>query len=177
MRLTTLLQLGRASNLPTVWSNVIAATVLAGAALQDLRLMIMLFAMSLLYVGGMALNDAFDAAYDARHRPERPIPSGRLSRGLVFALGFGCLAAGALLLVGTGAWGGVGFEAALAALALVACIVWYDWRHKGTACSPLLMGLIRFLVYLGTALGFVGSVPLPVLLGALALMSYIIGLT
>src|SRR5262245_63491269 len=46
---------------------------------------------SLFYSGGMALNDAFDAEIDARERPERPIPSGRVSRGTVLALGFGML--------------------------------------------------------------------------------------
>jgi len=33
-----------------------------------------------LYLGGMVLNDVFDAALDALERPERPIPSGRISR-------------------------------------------------------------------------------------------------
>ena len=32
-----------------------------------------------LYLGGMVLNDVFDARLDAVERPERPIPSGRVS--------------------------------------------------------------------------------------------------
>ena len=44
----------------------------------------------------MYLNDAFDREIDARERPERPIPSGRIGAGPVFAIGFGLLAAGVL---------------------------------------------------------------------------------
>ena len=73
----TLLRLGRVSNLPTVWTNVLAATVLAGGAWQNARTALVLVAMSLFYVGGMYLNDYFDRAIDARERPDRPIPGGR----------------------------------------------------------------------------------------------------
>jgi len=45
------------SNLPTVWTNVLAGTVLAGGAWQSGRMGIVLIAMSLMYVGGMYLND------------------------------------------------------------------------------------------------------------------------
>ena len=40
-----------------------------------------------LYAAGMVLNDAFDAELDARERPERPIPSGRISRSRHGVLG------------------------------------------------------------------------------------------
>src|SRR5688500_14958634 len=66
----TLLRLGRVSNLPTVWTNVLAATVLAGGAPQSTRTAVVLIAMSLFYVGGMYLNDYFDREIDARERPE-----------------------------------------------------------------------------------------------------------
>ena len=67
----TLLRLGRVSNLPTVWTNVLAATVLAGGAWQNARTALVLVAMSLFYVGGMYLNDYFDRAIDARGRYRR----------------------------------------------------------------------------------------------------------
>ena len=60
----TLLRLGRVSNLPTVWTNVIAATAIAGVDPLSGRsgsvLLAVLLAMTLFYVGGMFLNDAFD---------------------------------------------------------------------------------------------------------------------
>src|SRR3954467_6738794 len=58
----TLLKLGRVSNLPTVWSNVLAGTALALGVIQDWRTCMVVLAMSLLYVGGMYLNDYFDRA-------------------------------------------------------------------------------------------------------------------
>jgi lysophospholipase L1-like esterase len=56
----TLLRLGRVSNLPTVWTNVVAATVLAGGALTSTTTLLAISAMTLFYVAGMYLNDAFD---------------------------------------------------------------------------------------------------------------------
>ena len=104
--------LSRGSNLPTVWSNVIAGWLLAqGLRLPPLgtdfwkqppdspawgSLLLLLLGVSLTYVGGMILNDAFDAAVDARERPSRPIPSGRISRRSAFAAGFTLLAAAGL---------------------------------------------------------------------------------
>jgi hypothetical protein len=40
-----------------------------------------LLSVSLIYVAGMYLNDAFDRDYDAAERPTRPIPSGEVSAG------------------------------------------------------------------------------------------------
>ena len=91
--LTPYLLLGRVSNLPTVWTNTLAGATLAGAAVAPGRLTLLAAAFSLLYTGGMYLNDAFDRESDARERPERPIPSGRVRAGSVFAIGFGLLAA------------------------------------------------------------------------------------
>ena len=84
------------SNLPTVWTNTLAGTVLAGADVEPGRLALLALAFSLLYTGGMYLNDAFDRESDRRERPERPIPSGRVTARSVFAIGFGLLAAGVL---------------------------------------------------------------------------------
>jgi 4-hydroxybenzoate polyprenyltransferase len=177
MHLFDLMQLGRVSNLPTVWSNVLAAVALSGATMGDLRLPIMLLAMSLMYVGGMALNDACDAHYDTLHRPERPIPSGRLAREWVFVMGFGFLFVGALLIFFVGVLNSFSLEAGLGALTLMLTILWYDWSHKENNSSPLLMGIARFLVYICVALSYQGSITTPLLLAGLALMSYIIGLT
>ena len=94
--LTPYLLLGRVSNLPTVWTNTLAGCALAGAAVGPGRLALLALAFSLLYTGGMYLNDAFDRESDARERPERPIPSGRIGARPVFAIGFALLAAGVL---------------------------------------------------------------------------------
>ena len=146
----TMLQLGRVSNLPTVWTNVLAGIVLAGGTLTDTRTFALIVAMSLFYLGGMYLNDAFDAEIDAAERSERPIPSGRASRSTVFAAGFAMLATG-LLIVG---WISTGAGPVLAGLALAAAIIFYDWYHKANPLSPVVMGLCRALVYVTAGLCF-----------------------
>src|SRR5688572_13786957 len=92
-----LLVLGRVSNLPTVWSNCLAGWALAGGVplTADYRQMIdeprnflvLCLGASLMYIGGMYLNDAFDADFDRQHRRERPIPSGAIGVTAVWTLG------------------------------------------------------------------------------------------
>src|SRR5919206_5170200 len=85
--LGTLLRLGRVSNLPTVWTDVLAGTALAGGDPLSGRTALALAAMTLFYIGGMFLNDAFDRAIDARERPSRPIPAGEISAVAAFIHG------------------------------------------------------------------------------------------
>lgn len=174
----TALRLGRVSNLPTVWTNVVAATVLAGAPVGSGAVLAVALACSLFYVGGMFLNDAFDREFDARVRPERPIPSGVVSAGHVFGVGFGLLAAGlavaaatARLVLGTATSG------VLPGLALAGAIVLYDAWHKANPLAPVLMGVCRVLVYVTTAATLTGRVSAGVVGGALVLLAYLIGLT
>jgi 4-hydroxybenzoate polyprenyltransferase len=71
----TLLRLGRVSNLPTVWTNVLAGAVLGSGDWRSWHLGLVLIAMSLFYVGGMYLNDYFDRRSMPASGPQ-PIPSG-----------------------------------------------------------------------------------------------------
>ncbi len=166
----TALKLGRVSNLPTVWSNVIAATVIAGGASLQLGAMLA-GAISLMYVGGMYLNDAFDKDIDARERPERPIPAGEITAEAVYIAGFALLGVGMLMLAS------VNGRAGLAGLALAAAIVVYNWHHKGNLLAPFVMGLCRALVYVAAAAAVSATLPAPVLLGAAATLAYVAGLT
>jgi 4-hydroxybenzoate polyprenyltransferase len=167
----TLLRLGRVSNLPTVWTNVLAGTVLAGGPWQNARTGIVLVAMSLFYVGGMYLNDYFDRTIDARERPDRPIPAGDISANAVAAAGFAMLGAGILLLAAIGA------AAAATGLILAGLIVAYDRFHKGINISPVTMGLCRAFVYFTAAVAVTGGVSLSVALAGFALTAYVAGLT
>jgi hypothetical protein len=167
---STLLRLGRISNLPTVWTNVIAGAVIAGGAGAD-QLALLLSAMTAFYVGGMYLNDFFDRAADARDRPGRPIDAGEISAGTVSAIGFGLLATGVVLMIP------FGFAAAACGALLAATIVLYDVWHKGNALSPIVMGLCRALVYIGAGVAVTGSLSAAVLIGAFALACHVAGIT
>jgi hypothetical protein len=175
----TLLELGRVSNLPTVASNVLGAAALTGAPLARVPVAITLLSGGLFYVGGMLLNDAFDAQIDARERPERPIPSGRATRGNVFALGFGLLGAGLALLVLLVTLGHAvgGFRLAAAGAGTAAAVVLYDRFHKGISWSPVLMGLCRAGLYAMGAYAVSAAPPDAVAAAAVLLLLYVVGLT
>jgi 4-hydroxybenzoate polyprenyltransferase len=168
---TVLLRLGRVSNLPTVWTNVLAAIVLSGGDWRSRYLALLLVAMSLCYVGGMYLNDYFDRAIDARERPERPIPCGAISAGAVAAIGFVLLGGGFVLVAMTG----IATASVFAAL-LAAAIIVYDMRHKGNPLAPAIMGGCRALVYV-TAAALAGNLSVFVIAAAVAVAAYVAGLT
>lgn len=168
--LRTFLVLGRVSNLPTVWSNCLAAWLIAEAGPWH-RFVLLCLGATLLYVGGMFLNDAFDENFDRLHRRNRPIPSGQISAGLVWAIGLG------LMVVGYGAVAALGVAPALFGALLVVAILLYNWLHKMIALSPLLMAACRFFLFLlaasATRYGLNGFA----IWGAVVLAGYIVGLS
>jgi len=179
MNIQVALRLGRVSNLPTVWTNVLAGLTLAGAGASVPQISVLMVSMTFFYLGGMYLNDAFDAEIDAAERPERPIPSGQVSARLVFHLGFGMLLLGIACLAwaGTQLPNGTGWAPAIAGLALAACITFYNWNHKNNPLSPLVMGACRMLIYVAAGLVLTTALPSGLYLGAGVLLCYLIGLT
>lgn len=169
-RLRTLLVLGRVSNLPTVWSNCLAGWWLSGGGSWERFAMICLGA-TCLYVGGMYLNDAFDAQFDQQHRPERPIPSGAIRPGDVWAWGFGWLIAGLACL---SLWNAA---TTIFALLLAFTILLYDAIHKIFAFSSVLMGVCRLLLVLVAASAGRNGVSGLAVWSALVLASYVVGLS
>jgi UbiA prenyltransferase family len=169
--LSTLLRLGRISNVPTVWTNVLAGSVIAGGGQRPEEIALLATAMTAFYVGGMYLNDFFDRAVDARDRPGRPIDAGEIRASTVSLIGFGLLAAGIMLMIPFGLvpmiWGAL----------LAAVIVLYDVWHKGNALSPLVMGSCRALVYIATGAAVAGSISHATMVGAVALASHVAGIT
>ncbi len=165
------LQLARVSNTPTVISNTVAGAVLASFIAEVSTVVIVAVAMALFYTAGMILNDVLDEDVDRVERPERPLPSGAVSRSAAIVVVAALFAVGlALLLV-------EGLEPFLAGVGLVALICLYDSWHKGNALSPVLMGGCRALVYVVAALAVAGEVPLEVWTAAAVLLIYIVGLT
>lgn len=168
---STILRLGRVSNLPTVWTNVLAGAALAHAAGVSAGTVLGAgLALTLFYIGGMWLNDAFDAEVDAIERTTRPIPAGEIERRTVFWVG------AALLALGTALAFGFGPAAGAAGLALASAVLLYDWLHKRTSLSPVIMGLTRSLTYVLAALT-AGGLNAAVLAGAAGLFCHVVGLT
>jgi 4-hydroxybenzoate polyprenyltransferase len=93
-----------------------------------------------LYYAGMAANDVFDRGLDAKERPERPIPSGRVSVATATALAAGLTAAGVAL-----AGSGRGRRGVARVVPLAAAIWAYDARLKHTRAGPAAMAACRTL--------------------------------
>ena len=124
-----------------------------------------------LYLGGMFLNDAFDAGFDRNHRPTRPIPSGAIPEGQVWVWGFAWLVLG---LTGLFCLGGV---TGVLGLFLVGCILFYNAIHKIMILAPAIMGGCRFFVYLVAASIGLNGVTGESIWKGLALAAYIVGLS
>lgn len=201
MNLRALLELMRISNLPTVWSNVIVGTwagylvssaqgngeynaahlgvyvdgLLARPAWLLLAPLPFIVMISLLYCGGMVLNDYWDREIDARERPDRPIPSGRVRPELARAFAMGMIVTAMLLpalalLTGlSGLQSGAAFTQIMrlavpfcATVLLVTCIVAYNRLHSGNTASVWLMACCRVLAVVIPAL-FAAPWPVDVL--------------
>ena len=96
-------------------------------------------ASALLYLAGLVLNDVFDLEIDRHERPERPLPSGRISLAAARRLGWRLLWLGVLVGTGAGLFLGHLRPGTIAAL-LAACILLYDAWLKRTFLGPLAMG-------------------------------------
>ncbi len=109
-------------------------------------LVLLLTASGCLYMSGMVFNDVFDRRQDAAERPERPLPSGRIT--VRSAVIFGCC----LIAVGLVAAALAHVNSLTVALLLTACILGYDSVLKRTPLGPPAMGTCRLLnVILGAS--------------------------
>ncbi|GED11501.1 SCO3242 family prenyltransferase [Cellulosimicrobium cellulans] len=142
------LDLVRAPAVLSVVGDTLAGAAAAGHALTPRRALLPL-ASACLYAGGMALNDYADRELDAVERPERPIPSGRISEGRALRVAVGLTTAG----VGLAAAGG-GARALAVAVPLAASVWTYDTVAKEHAVGPVVMAACRGLdVLLGAGVG------------------------
>ncbi len=165
------LALARISNSPTVISNVLAGAALASAGEASAPLAVVAVALVLFYTAGMFLNDLCDYAVDCVQRPERPLPSGAVSRSGASATVVALFALGSALL-----WS-VSSRAFLSGLVLIALIVVYDAWHKTNPLSPLVMAGTRLMVYVTAFLAFRSAVSGALLIWSILLALYIVGLT
>ena len=173
--LRSYLELCRASNLPTVWTNVLAAVVLSATSqLLPARLPALWAALSvtLTYLGGMALNDLLDLDEDRLKKPFRPLPSGRISLRGAWLFAGSLFAGGLLLLLVFCPWPSV-----VAGLGLIATVFLYDRLHRLSPATVLLMAACRVLVFVIAALAVSGTVNRRVAVAAAVQFLYIVALT
>lgn len=172
-------ELARAPNLFTSVADIVAALWASGVDLAQVGWLApaaLVWASWQLYLGGVVLNDYFDREVDARERPRRPIPSGRVNAQVAAKLGYASLVVGVLaaslasLLVRQP-------RSVAVALALAGMIVAYDAGLKRTPLGPVAMGACRGLNWLlGMSLAAGGWSPMRLAIAA-AILVYIAGVT
>jgi 4-hydroxybenzoate polyprenyltransferase len=131
------LELVRPANVITALADVLAGyAAVSGDSLVALAWLSL--STACLYAGGVVLNDVCDRRVDAVERPERPIPSGRVT-----ARSAGLFAA-ALLACGVAAAAMASVTGALTAGAVALLVIAYDAAAKRhPMLGPLTMGACR----------------------------------
>jgi 4-hydroxybenzoate polyprenyltransferase len=184
LKLLAYAQLLRIPNVFTAFADIAMAACAAGYILErPFVFTALLVASGCLYCAGMALNDYFDRYEDAKARPFRPIPSGRISVQNALLIGLCLLGLGVIAAY-------FSFQpykseqylihdlpSATIALVLAASILAYDGFLKRTPLGPIAMGACRFLnVQLGLSFGAVHLDALSLHLSA-TIGVYIVGVT
>jgi 4-hydroxybenzoate polyprenyltransferase len=141
-------QLLRLPNVFTAIADIAMAGCATGAIIRDSGTVLLLMAASAcLYLAGMVFNDLFDRADDARSRPFRPIPSGRvlLRTAIIIAITLSLL--GITLAAIT--------PGLFVAVLLFVLILLYDGMAKHHLAGTVVMGACRSLnILLGLATDF-----------------------
>lgn len=143
------LRLMRPANIVTAVSDILAGIAISGyignEQWQIWPILLLILSTKGLYGGGVVMNDYFDAALDEKERPERPIPSGLISRTEALVLGISLLLLGiisaALVYFFTASWISFFISAAIA----IAAVVYDKWSKHHPVIGPLNMGACRGL--------------------------------
>ncbi|MDZ7967462.1 MAG: UbiA-like protein EboC [Nostoc sp. DedSLP03] len=145
------LELIRPANIVTAWADILLGFAASGSGIIFTKLINgeatfailiplawLLLATTGLYGGGIVFNDVFDAELDAKERPNRAIPSGRVSRqnatllgSILFAIGI--IAAFQVSLL----------SAAIATFITLSCLLYNSLAKHHPFFGPLNMGLCR----------------------------------
>lgn len=150
------LQLMRPANVVTAVADVLAGiaiagylssgtlsgwhTIIAPGPASYLPIILLCLSTIGLYSGGIIMNDVFDAELDAKERPERPIPSGLISKKAATIFG------GIFFFIGIFAAGLYHPNSRYLAVAIMVCALIYNRFLKHSAVfGPVNMGLCRGL--------------------------------
>ena len=184
--LNSIFTLSRVSNLPTVWTNCLAAWTI-NQALEKIVGQTpewhqpssfdwgvfgwLLLGASFVYAGGCILNDAFDQKFDQTYNPDRPIPSGQIKSSTVWIVGIMFILIGGLLLLGLSSC------SLPLVFCLIAAVLLYDWLHKKWIGSVWIMGSCRTFLWLVAASAGGQQISIPVWVGSLCVGGYVVGIS
>jgi 4-hydroxybenzoate polyprenyltransferase len=144
MKLFNYLALTRPANVITAISDIIAGVSIAGALsktpLPVTSIIFLAIATSFLYAGGIVFNDVFDLEIDKIERPERIIPSGKLTKKQAITFGLMLMIAGIFMSSLVSVFSG------FTAVAIAFFALLYDkFAKHQLILGPLTMGFCRGL--------------------------------
>lgn len=166
------LELCRVSNLPTVWINILAAYLLSGGGFSPVKIFLLVVAFSMMYCGGMAMNDWIDLDLDSDSRPDRPIPSGRISADQARITWVSFFALGLFVFYAAG-----GYVTFCAGIILLLFITTYNLGHRFSSLAVIPMAGCRFMIYIITGLAAAGKLNILLLFLATLQFSYVLYLS
>lgn len=142
------LRLMRPANIVTAVADILAGIAISGfwqvphTFTADWLLPVLCLALATcgLYGGGVVFNDVFDAQLDSTERPERPIPSGIVSKTQAVILGIYLLSIGVLAAFTVNPTAGF-----LALLTAAAALIYNKWGKHQDVLGPINMGICRGL--------------------------------
>jgi 4-hydroxybenzoate polyprenyltransferase len=142
----------RLANIVTAISDILAGVAIAAYAVNlnwneiELRPVLLLILSTIgLYGGGVVFNDVFDADLDRVERPERPIPSGLISKDAATGLGVILLLVGVISAAFVHTENLLSLSLLLAIAISVAALVYDKWGKHQPVLGPVNMGLCRGL--------------------------------
>ncbi len=131
----------RLPNLFTVPTNILVGyfAIIGSTYTNALELSLLILSSLMMYISGIVFNDYFDFETDLRERPNRPLPSRRVTKkgALIIAL-ISLISANILALV-------VSTASFIISIILSFIVISYDFKLKNTILGPLTMGSARFL--------------------------------
>lgn len=143
------LRLMRLANIVTAVSDILAGIAVAGyvsgRGWDPVPVALLVVATIGLYGGGVVFNDVFDAALDRLERPERPIPSGLISRRAAIIFGTALLALGISAASLVHEQGLLSASGLLAIAIALAALIYDKWSKHHPFLGPLNMGICRGL--------------------------------
>jgi 4-hydroxybenzoate polyprenyltransferase len=147
------LRLMRPANIITAIADILAGVAISGYFINvsfdtltlDFTLPVVCLCLATigLYGGGVVFNDVFDATLDSTERPERPIPSGVISKTQAIILGSYLLLVGILAAFSVGRL--TGFPGWLAIGVAASALIYNKWGKHHHFLGPFNMGLCRGL--------------------------------
>lgn len=172
----------RAANLPTAWSNVVLGAALSVDVWQAHEFQLLgwtALCITLIYLGGMAINDGGDATFDRACGSTRPVATGAISPHAAWIIGIAMLITGwvaqmAVVICCKDCW----IDEAIAVSALAVLVVLYQYCHRRSAFAALLlMAGCRFCVPILAATVLHDTVTPTVWWAAAAVACWTIGIT